>query len=293
MRIKVLGLAFTIICICFYLEQQKNQALQNELDALKTKLAEASKLAAALPKRSYAQRELARALPEDSLAESSAPTRIRSGDEKRIDPQQPFRDLQKFRAEFQVTRRMEELGQVLTLSDDEKARLEERLKDYFANQDEQSANTDQDDNAELKELLAQELGADRAELYLNVQKDREMKNQNERIELASTMFTKYLSLAPDQQSQVTAILRDVDQRLGTPRKMLERKLQELHSRGEDTTQGPAEAMKQYGELSKTIRDERRAALNEQLKGVLTPDQFNTLLSEQANSQETLWGLRGY
>jgi hypothetical protein len=287
----ILTCGIIALSAAYYSEARQVRDLRNQLDSLRLQLTE----------KTHAV-HVARNLKDSPLSVGTAPSTVQQTDQLSVTANnrsehkhgpQPQEDVQKFRAEISATHKLDALEAVLTLSPDEKSRLEEQLKAFFAEEDGQAASGDQDSAARLKDVLAGVLGEERANLFIQIQNDREIKAQNENIALASTMFAQHLSLSQEQATQLSGILRGIDAQLGTPSQMIEQKLQELHSKGEDITQSPAQALKQYSNISSELREQRRSLLNAQLKTVLTPAQYNNLLSEEANAEDWLWGLRGY
>ena len=288
----ILALPVIFLSLLYYQEVRENRSLRSELIALEVKVSEKSALDGVCAIKSPDNSALNIA-PGTSMAMQQFPSNpdmnIKSAPRSN---RRAIKDASMLRSEFFADRELEGIDEALSINDGEKSQLKDRLSALFQSVEDQSL-SDEERDAQFKAALSAELGEERANLYIGIQRDREIKAQNDRIELASSMFTKHLGLTVEQEDQVSTILRQVDAELGNPSKMITRKISDLHSPGGNESQDPSQAMKQFGSVLKEIRDKRRSALNDRLQSVLTKDQYNALISEQAASQSALWGLRGY
>jgi hypothetical protein len=275
----------------YYLEAQENSSLKSKILELEVKLSQKQVADNAIQKVVHEQ-----VAQTDQDSQVSTKPQIAAPEAAKKNNQATHRQERDqslaIGGQIFAERQIEAVDQTLSLTDTEKAGLKDHLALLFKS-DEYQFSTDEGKDAQLKDALIAEVGDERADLYLGVKRDVEMKADNDSRELAASMFSKRLNLSPDQATQLSGILQEVDGRIGSPTKMLKQKMQELHSPAENGNQDPAQMMKQYVNMAKAIRDTRRSALNERLQGVLTKEQYNTLISEQAASPEALWGLRGY
>jgi len=176
------------------------------------------------------------------------------------------------RRDFRVNARLSTVEKFIPLTDEQR----KALADLF-NRDvpwrEQPGENERDEFAEI-------VGKENAQYYRDQMKQAFEQAEAESQEKEVLYMSKRLSLSPEQEAQVTAIMKDVSTQVRESLRVAAKDL----NQPEGTAGGGAN---RGGRIRRILAENsmRQEMLNQQLQNVLTPEQYRLYLEQQANSTD--------
>ena len=201
------------------------------------------------------------AVPEPAAIVETVPEETQKAEAQQRSPMYPR--AQEWRTEV----RLNQISEFTALTEEQRERLKEK---YWA---EAAGSTDTESLADiLGEELAAEFEAERERLR-ETRRARRVDNEVYRL-------SRTLSLSADQEEETKVIVSEVnDEVREIAREMLP--FERAHNPDEIN---PREAM----QTMKDLQDTRRNMINERLRDVLSDDQYNKLLEDQATAPPRRW-----
>ncbi len=173
-----------------------------------------------------------------------------------------------------VKQRIAQIEQFTALTEEQRRRLEEKFTAEQKRMEEGSFRVGVDDEEGDTESLADILGSDTADQLQTFQRERREKFMKEHREQEVFSLTRKLGLSTEQEEQVRSALDTVEGTLNEETEAEQKQLAEAGTKVEPTS---------HMDIFKRRIERRRELLNAQLQGVLSDEQYNKLLEDQATS----------
>jgi hypothetical protein len=172
------------------------------------------------------------------------------------------------------------------LSEREREQLRSRLaQSYEAPETPLLASDPEKRKLALKSIVADVLGADRAEKFFSDLNLRETQKAEEQLDLEVFTLSRRLSLSPLQEEQLRQALAEANKRSAPLTRELASRMEQamaLHFDGDPERAELRTQYEQIRELKESVKQEKNSVVKENLKDQLSDEQLNKLIELQSD-----------
>lgn len=186
--------------------------------------------------------------------------------------------------ESTVRSSIEDVGEVVDLTEAEKDRLAQALRESWEQ--------DGVERKKMVDIVAEVLDPERSAQFKRVNTEREQKAEADEANIRVVTISRALGLSPDQELNLRASIGQIEVELNPKKEELKAQMQSMHS-SKSSTQDRIQQFEQFRQSLEEVRVERRRLLTEKLQPTLSKAQFDKLVNEQASAPNGLFGLSNY